>query len=140
MSCVVLDIVSKGQGTVGTGEMSHPWGNQGRTSCKKQRFNYKECLWGSRKMRTEGGCPLSLTTGQLLVILSKPVEMEWQEGEWKRPKSEQVSMEVTGILMTLFYYRVKGSYFLHLLSCKLFKALVLVVGPQAEQIGLLWGK
>lgn len=35
-------------------------------------------------------------------------------------------MKFTGILMTSFYYRLEGSYFLHLLSYKSFREIVLV--------------
>lgn len=53
--------------------------SRGRMSFRGKRLNYKECLWGSRKMRTERGCLVDLATWQLLVILAKPMETEWQE-------------------------------------------------------------
>lgn len=83
-------------------------------------------MGASSKMMTERGYPLDLITQQLLVTLSKPMGTEWQAGEWKRPKSEQVLTQVTGILMTLCYYRFEGSSVLHLLSSKPFTAIALV--------------
>lgn len=107
------------------GELNHALGESGKVSSRRKRLNYKECLWGSRKMGTERGCPVDLATWPLLVILTKPMETEWQ-GEWNRPKSTQVLTKFTGILMTSFYYSLEGSYFLHLLSCKSLREIVLV--------------
>lgn len=76
-------------------------------------------------MRTERGYPLDLITQHLLVTSSKPMETGRQEGEWKRPKSEEVLTKVTGILMTLFQCRFEGSSILHLVSSKPFPAIAL---------------
>lgn len=60
--------------------------------------------------------------------------------EWTRPKSERVLIKVTGILITLFYYKFERSYVLPLLSCISFKAIVLVrLAPSwADRPTVVW--